>query len=213
MFTGIIEGKARVMRVEARTGLATVTLALPSLLCANLVQGASVAVDGVCLTATSVDSPHVSFDVVAETMARSTLGTLKTGYECNVERSLTFGSEVGGHLVSGHVDGLAEIREIHTSENNYGIVLRVETTLCKYIFRKGYIALNGASLTVASVQSDESKFTVWLIPETLRATNFATKKVGDFVNLEIDRTTQIVVDTTERFLSERISDSHPIKVS
>jgi riboflavin synthase len=152
----------------------------------------------------------VAFDVMQETLDLTTLGSLKTGDQVNVERSLKVGDEVGGHVVSGHVHGTAKIVEITKTENNVTITLEPLAELSKYIFPKGFIALNGVSLTVVSSPSFEEGATgesqgghgasvaVSLIPETLARTTFGAAQVGDLVNIEVDQQTRTIVDTIER---------------
>jgi riboflavin synthase len=202
MFTGIVAGMARLASVERHAGGSRLVLELPGQV-AGLAIGASVAVDGVCLTVTAIDGVHAGFDVVAETLALTTLGEREAGDWVNVERSAALGAEIGGHWVSGHVDGTAAVTAIDTSNDNRVVTYRVAPALLKYILRKGFVALNGCSLTVVAVTAATATFQVSLIPETLRATNHGRHVVGDRVNLEIDRQTQAIVDTVERVLAAR----------
>jgi riboflavin synthase len=151
----------------------------------------------------------VEFDAMQETLCRTTLGVLQVGDGVNAERSARDGAEIGGHPISGHVDDLAEVVSVETPENNHVITFRVQPQWTKYIFPKGYLALNGTSLTVAAVDRDSSTFTVWFIPETLRLTTFGRKVVGDKVNFEIERNTQVIVDTVRGFLEERLGTLLP----
>jgi riboflavin synthase len=132
---------------------------------------------------------------MGETLAATTLGLLQPGDEVTIERSVRYGDEVGGHRVSGHVDTVARIVSVDQPENNYVVTFSVEGPWCRYLFRKGFVALDGASLTIAAVDRVAGAFSVWLIPETLRRTRFGSLKPGDRVNLEVDRETQAVVDT------------------
>ena len=204
MFTGIVRDCLPIVRVEQKTGLATYMLELTAELLTGLKIGASVAVDGVCLTAISIDDTNnsVSFDAMAETLNKTTIGCLEVGRRVNVERSAIIGDEVGGHDVSGHVTGMAEIIEVQNPENNHVVRFRVAKNWMKYIFPKGFIALDGVSLTVVDVDKEAATFTVWLIPETLRRTTFGFKKEGEFVNLEIDARTRAIVDTVELYLQQ-----------
>lgn len=203
MFTGIVQACVPIVSVENKPGLVTFSLKLPDALLRELSIGASVAVDGVCLTVTRREDDLVTFDAMEETQNRTTLGGVEAGARVNVERSATVGDEIGGHLVSGHVTGQAEIAKIETPENNHVVTFRVPKEWMKYIFPKGFIALDGVSLTLVDVDRDEGLFTVWFIPETLRRTTFGWKQAGDRVNVEIDSRTQIIVETVERVLSAR----------
>lgn len=191
------------VRVETLPGLVRLAVALPAELRIGLELGASVGIDGVCLSVTALDGDAVSFDAMQETLSRTTLGRLKTGMSVNVERSAKGQAEIGGHVVSGHIDGLAEIIGIERPENNHVLRLRVPETQRPYVFNKGFVALNGCSLTVSNLDVSRGEFDVWLIPETLRRTTFADKGVGDVINLEVDRQTQVIVDTVTRFLHEQ----------
>ncbi len=202
MYTGIVQGTIVVDRITDRPGLRTLTVGLPVDLGRDLEIGASVGIDGVCLTVTEIDGRAVSFDAIAETQEKTTLGTLREGDSVNVERSAKAGDEIGGHEVSGHVDGTVTITDIDSFENNRILTMQAPAAAMAYIFPKGFIALNGCSLTVVDVDRQAATFTVHLIPETLRATTFADKQVGDRLNFEIERKTQVIVDTVRSFLRE-----------
>lgn len=209
MFTGIVNGQGRVQQLDAATGALRLSVELPKGLTVGLAIGASVAIDGVCLTTSNITNNNVTFDVMQETLSRTTLSSLKVGDFVNVERAAREGSEVGGHILSGHIDCKAQISEIKTPENNHVLTFVVPAASMKYIFAKGYVALNGTSLTVSNVNKLTSSFEVWLIPETLRVTTFGYKKVGDYVNLEIERNTQVIVDTVRDYLDERLATLIP----
>ncbi|HMO02283.1 MAG TPA: riboflavin synthase subunit alpha [Oligoflexia bacterium] len=164
--------------------------------------GQSIAVDGVCLTITNNQNLTLTFDVISETLAKTTLGELKVKDTVNLEGSLNFGDPIGGHLLSGHVDGKAEIINIENPPNNYILTIKPPTDLTRFIFNKGYVALNGASLTVCDANREQSTFKIYLIPETLKKTSFANKKIGDKINIEVDKNTQTLVETTYAILSE-----------
>jgi len=121
----------------------------------------------------------------------------------NVERSAKMGDEIGGHPMSGHVSTMAQITNMDDQENNRVITFRVEPVWMRFIFSKGFIGLDGASLTVVDADKQLGTFKVWFIPETLKLTRFGTKQVGDWVNVEIDPQTQVIVETVERVLSEK----------
>jgi riboflavin synthase len=203
MYTGIVHGAFPLASVVRKPGLHQLYIYLPPVLLEDLTIGASVGLDGVCMTVTSIDGGRVSFDAMQETLSLTTLGDLSEGDRVNVERSAKQGAEIGGHNISGHVDGRAEIIAIEESENNCTLRFRLPSNLSKYVFKKGFIGVSGCSLTVADYKRDEAEFSVCLIPETLRVTTFAEKRVGDRVNIEVDRQTQVIVDTVERVLAER----------
>ena len=198
MFTGIVQGLGAVQSIELKEAVWTLSLVLPNT--DGLQRGASVAINGVCLTATDIEGSTASFDVIPETLARSNLSTLEIGSTVNVERSLKMGDELGGHLLSGHVMGMGSI--VARSEIGEGVDLVIEapTTMMKFIHEKGYIGLNGASLTIGEVSGQ--RFNIHLIPETLALTTFGTSSEGDVVNIEIDSMTQTVVATVERMLKQ-----------
>lgn len=202
MYGGIVHDTYPVVGLLSRTGLTTLTLELADELLNGLGIGASVGVNGVCLTVTRVDGGRVSFDVMGQTLALTSLGSLREGDRANVERSLKQGDEVGGHPVSGHVDGTAEIVDLQQPVNNCVVTLRLPPSCLPYVFERGFLALDGCSLTVASLDRAAGTATVHLIPETLKRTTFGTKGVGDLVNVEVDRNTQVVVDTVRRVLGE-----------
>ena len=214
MYTGIVQGAFTVIEVVKKTGLHSLIIELTDALVEELAIGASVAVDGVCLTVTVIDGLRISFDVMQETLSLTTLGGLVAGSRVNVERSAKQGVEVGGHIISGHVDGTAEVVAIESPENNHFVTYRVPAEQMKYIFQKGFIGLNGCSLTVAKAEKDQCTLTVCYIPETLRVTTHGAKCMGDTVNFEVDRQTQSIVETVERFLAENpalLSHSSDIK--
>lgn len=222
MFTGIVQGVATVVAIADRPGLRTLRLAFPSGFLAGIELGASVAVDGVCLTVTAFGpsggpaaaaAAWADFDVMQQTLSLTTLGGLQEGSCVNVERAAREGAEVGGHVLSGHVDFCATVQQIRTPDNNCVLRFAVPAPWMRYVFAKGYIAVNGASLTVAEAgrQADGSGwFEVWLIPETLRMTTFANKAEGDAVHIEIERATQVMVDTVRQAVDERLGPLMPV---
>ena len=214
MFTGIVQGLAHIVALSDRTGLRTFTLAFPEGFCDGLEVGASVACNGVCLTVTRVDGAggQADFDVMLQSLQVTTLGTLQIGHRVNVERAARDGAEIGGHPLSGHVDFQARLESVRKPENNHVRRLAVPAPWMRYIFAKGYIAVDGASLTVADAgRSPDGSgwFEVWLIPETLRLTTFGGKGVGDAFNIEIERQTQVFVDTVRAALDERFGPLMP----
>ena len=168
----------------------------------NLQLGASVSHNGCCLTVTEVQGDLVSFDLMKETLRLTNLGDLNVGDQVNLERAARFNDEIGGHLMSGHIICTAEVAKILTSENNRQIWFRMpHEDLMKYVLHKGYIGIDGISLTIGEVT--RTRFCVHLIPETLQRTTLGTKRLGDKINIEIDPQTQAIVDTVERVLESR----------
>jgi riboflavin synthase len=201
MFTGIVQGTAEIIAIAEKQHLRTHTVRLPPALLPGLQPGASVAHNGCCLTVTAIDGDCVSFDLMRETLRLTNLGLLQVGDRVNVERAARFGDDIGGHAMSGHIMGTAEVTQVLESANNRQIWFRVPAELGKYVFTKGYIGIDGISLTIGEVRGDG--FCVNLIPETLARTNIGTRRPGDRINLEIDPQTQAIVDTVERVLAER----------
>lgn len=201
MFTGIVQGMARIVAIEEKTAFRSHRLALPAALLPGLQIGASVAHNGCCLTVTRIDGEEVSFDLMAETLRLTNLGTLQVGDLVNVERAARFGDDIGGHAMSGHIMATATVTEVISSPDNRTVWLRLPAALTKYVLKKGYIGIDGCSLTIGDVSGDT--FCVHLIPETLQRTLMGVRQAGDIVNIEIDPQTQTIVDTVERVLAAR----------
>lgn len=202
MFTGIVQAMLPVKAIAQREGMASLTIEFPDALLTGLETGASVALNGVCLTVTAIQEQDVTFDAVRETLALSNLKFLTDGMQVNVERSAKHNAEIGGHILSGHVMCLAEVVSVDTSENNCRMTFSMPEDWMRYVFNKGFLAINGASLTIAARQAH--RFSVNLIPETLTRTNFSMLKAQDSVNIEIDAQTQTIVDTVERVLARQL---------
>lgn len=210
MFTGIVQGVAHVTRRVERPGLVSFELALPPGFDEGLEVGASVAVDGVCLTVTGHAGPsRATFDVMQQSLALTTLGALTEGSAANAERAAKDGAEIGGHPLSGHVDFMGRVAQVRRPENNHVLRIELPPALRRYVFAKGYVAVNGCSLTAAEVDRTAGWFEVWLIPETLRMTTFGSRREGDPVNIEIERQTQVFVDTVRAALDERLGPLLP----
>ncbi len=213
MFTGIVQGIAEVARVAERPGLRSFTLRFPSAFTQGLEIGASVAVDGVCLTVTALhDGEAADFDVMQQSLSLTSLAGLQPGSLINVERAAKEGAEVGGHVLSGHVDVMGTLADVRQPQNNHVMRIALPAPWMRYVFAKGYIAVNGASLTVAELQRESGGsgwFEVWLIPETLRMTTFGAKQPGAALNIEIERATQVMVDTVRDALDERLGPLLP----
>ncbi len=202
MFTGIVQGTAKIVSIEEKELFRTHVAELPEELLPGLALGASVAHNGCCLTVTAIEGNRVSFDLIKETLHVTNLGDLQEGDVVNIERAAKFSNEIGGHLMSGHIMSTAEICKIVQSENNREIWFKIQDPAqIKYILHKGFVGIDGISLTVGDVT--KSKFCVYLIPETLERTTLGAKKLGHRVNIEIDPHTQAIVDTVERVLAQR----------
>jgi len=191
-----------VLSIDEKTNFRTHIVKLPVEMLPGLELGASVSHNGCCLTVTAIDGDRISFDLVKETLRITNLGDLQPGDLINVERAAKFSDEIGGHLMSGHIMTTAEICKIINSENNREIWFKPQdASQMKYILHKGFIGIDGISLTVGDVT--KSKFCVHLIPETLARTTLGAKKLGQRVNIEIDPHTQAIVETVERVLAQR----------
>jgi len=198
MFTGIVQGTAEVVLIVEKDDFRTHRIRLPAEFLAGLAPGASVAHNGCCLTVTRIEGDLVDFDLMRETLRVTNLGELTVGDRINFERAARFGDEIGGHAMSGHILCTAEVTAIQRSPNNCMIRIRLPSAWRKYLFTKGYIGVDGISLTIGEVAGEE--FEVNLIPETLQRTNIGEREIGDRVNIEIDPQTQAIVDTVERLL-------------
>ena len=202
MFSGIVQGVAPIHSITEKADFRTQVVKLPPKMRKGLAIGASVANNGVCLTVTEINDDLVSFDLMQETLRITNLGALKVGDWVNIERAMQMGTEIGGHILSGHVYCTATISNIIASENNRQIWFELPNTeVMKYILTKGFVAVDGISLTIGEVRGNQ--FCVNLIPETLQRTLMGQRKLGDRVNIEIDSQTQAIVDTVERYLANR----------
>jgi riboflavin synthase len=205
MYSGITRGVFPVVSVEHRAGVVALAVELSDELAAHIEQGASIAIDGVCLTAIGQEGRVVRFEAIAETQRLTTLGTLHEGRLVSVERSVKVGDELGGHDVFGHVIGTGVVVAKAFVGEQLDLTLEVPPAWMKYILHKGFIALDGSSLTVGDVDAEAGRFDVHLIPETQRVTNFARREVGDRINVELDPRTVTIVDTVERVVSQRLA--------
>ncbi len=196
MFTGIVQTKCVVVEVVEANGVRALTVDLGDA-AEGLLVGASVANNGACLTARAIDDSHVTFDLVDETMKLTNLGAAVVGDTVNIERSLKFGDELGGHLVSGHISGTGVVDELLLDRGNRTMWVSVDAPVMAYILWKGWIAVDGVSLTVSSVDRDRHRFAVSLIPETLRRTTLGSIQEGALVNIEPDTQTQTIVQTVK----------------
>lgn len=201
MFTGIVQGQGTLLNIIDKQDFRTHLVQLPDDLLPGLELGASVAHNGCCLTVTAIDGQQVSFDLMQETLRVTNLGLLEVGDRVNLERAARFGDEIGGHAMSGHIMAMSTLLERHTSETNTTLWFALPESLAKYVFTKGYIGIDGISLTLGVVEPD--RFAVHLIPETLARTNLGRIREGARVNIEIDPQTQAIVDTVERVMASR----------
>ena len=184
MFTGIIQALGRITRIEPRGGDVRLHIETGSLDLSDVAPGDSIAVSGVCLTALEPSAQGFVADVSNETLGLTTLGDAAEGDTVNLEKALRLADRLGGHLVTGHIDGLAEVTAIETDARSQRWCFRVPSGLSRYIARKGSVCIDGVSLTVNAVDGDE--FEVNLIPHTQEVTTFSRRKVGDAVNIEVD---------------------------
>jgi len=204
VFTGIVEGTGIVTDIVHSKNLSELTVQTSTEFYQGIKIGASVCVDGVCLTVCNIESDKLKFDIMMETLSVTTFDAIKEKDIVNIERSMKLGDEIGGHLLSGHVSNTVTISNIETPENNHILTFQTSSKVLKYIFPKGYVALNGVSLTIGEVDKVKKTFNVYLIPETLRLTNLQNKLVGDRINIEIETQTRNMVDTISEINKESI---------
>lgn len=201
MFTGIVQTQATVAKLEDADEFRQLTLAVKPEYLTDLAIGASIAVNGCCLTVVHFSEDTVSFDVIDETLRLTNLSDLSVGGTVNLERSLKVGDEIGGHQVSGHIHCQGTLVEVEQSDNNWAGWVEVPEAFSPYLFAKGFIAVNGASLTIGDVNNNS--FSLHLIPETLRLTNLSDAVLGTQLNIEFDQQTITIVDSVERLLAQR----------
>lgn len=194
MFTGIIEEIGIIKELSKGDKNAFIVVECKKVL-EDTKIGDSIAIDGVCQTVTELTSSTFSAQISTETLSVTTFSRLKTGTKVNLERALTLSGRLGGHIVSGHIDGLAKINDIKKFGDFYNLKFATDAELSKYIAKKGSVAINGVSLTIADVFSKE--FLIAVIPHTFENTNLNMLKIGDFVNIEVD----ILAKYVEKFLS------------
>ncbi len=197
MFTGIVEEMGSVKTLRREAGAARLTVSASTVIGGTAV-GDSICVNGVCLTVVEMGKADFSADVAVETLKVTNLGELKTGAQVNLERALQLSARIGGHLVTGHVDAVGRIREKKQEGNSWRIVIEAPETALRYVIKKGSVAVDGISLTVADV--DRTGFSIAMIPHTARLTTLGGKSAGDSVNLETD----IIGKYVERLLSGRV---------
>lgn len=200
MFTGLVEERGTVVRIDELSDSVRMTVSGP-LVTSDARHGDSIAVNGVCLTVVGQESDSFTADVMRETLTRSSLGALAAGDAVNLERAARLDARIGGHLVQGHVDGTAEVLSISPSDNWTLVKFSLPVELARYVVEKGSITVDGVSLTV--VEAGDDFFSVSLIPETLTATTLGSRLVGDLVNLEVDAIAKYV----ERLMQWSTRDS------
>lgn len=197
MFTGIVQRVGTVVAVESKGGDATLRVDTAGLPADRLASGASVAVNGACLTVTARDGAIVAFDVSRETLALTTLGRLAAGARVNLEPALALAEPLGGHLVSGHVDGVGEVAALAPDARSTRMSFRLPAGLLRYVAKKGSLCVDGVSLTVNEVEGERAG--VNLVPHTLAATIMGGYRIGTPVNVEVD----LVARYLERLLEGR----------
>ncbi|WP_085299633.1 riboflavin synthase subunit alpha [Cognaticolwellia mytili] len=201
MFTGIVQSQAEVISIITKNNAISLKIAVEHQYVQNLETGASIAINGVCLTAVEfgvldAENSFIVFDVIDETLRVSNLADIEVGSKVNIERSLKVGDEIGGHMLSGHVHTQASVNKRIESSDNCTLSFGLAVEYQKYIFAKGFISINGISLTLGTEVGEH--FSVHLIPETLARTNLQNVVVGDKVNIEFDQQTMTIVETIER---------------
>ena len=201
MFTGIVSGQGYIHKIKNNVDYASITIKAPADFSKNLKRGASVAVNGVCLTVKKGTTDLLEFDVITETLEKTNFNLLSKGNKVNLERSMKADTEIGGHLVSGHIHGVGIIKSINDRGQTKDLRIQPPASLMEYLFYKGYVGLNGCSLTIGKVF--KSSFNIHLIPETIKVTNFQKMKKGDLINIEIDQTTINTVETIKKIMLER----------
>lgn len=201
MFTGIIQDIGIIVSITRYDHFLQWVIQLHNIDAKTLFLGSSISCNGCCLTIKSIMNNAVCVDLIKETLKTTNLRSLRIGQKINVERSVKFGEEIGGHLVSGHVMTTATIYKSVTYNYNKTLWIKLnQVSFMKYIFYKGFICIDGVSLTIGHVQ--KNMFCVFLIPETISNTTIGSKIVGDLVNLEIDFLTKVIVDSVDRLMSK-----------
>ena len=197
MFTGLIGELGSITAIEKGESSAVFTINAPKLI-GEIAVGDSVAVNGVCLTATAISGTTFTADVMIQTLSLTSLGQLSVASTVNLELAAQLNSRLGGHMVQGHVDGVAKVVGLTPGDKWAQFDITVPSHLSKYIVNQGSICLDGVSLTVGSIDDSNNVVTVWLIPETLAATNLSDKGAGDLVNVEVD----VLAKYVERLLAK-----------
>lgn len=184
MFTGLVQGVGEVISITKAEDSALITFA--SDLAADLAVGDSISINGVCLTATAVEENSFTADVMVQTLKLTTLGSLVSGAKVNTELATRADARLGGHIVQGHVDGVAKVVASEPGDKWQRFVVQIPESLRRYVVNQGSICVDGVSLTVGEIEDQASQVTLWLIPETLAKTTLGQRKAGDLVNIEVD---------------------------
>ena len=201
MFSGIVQTVGKIESIKDKNHIKTIRIETHGNYLEDIAIGQSVSVDGVCLSLVKKNNEYCEFEAVEETINRTTLGSYKQGTKVNLEKSLKFGDTVGGHFVSGHIHTRGRIVEVELVGESKNILVEIEEKWIKYLTEKGYISVNGASITIGKVS--KNTFYVHLIPETLKTTNLDELIYDNYVNLEFDQATIAIVDTTERLINQK----------
>mgnify|MGYP001326849311 FL=1 len=203
MFSGIVSHKSKVLKVETFGDFVRIYITTPKNFNKGLKKGASISVNGVCLTSKDTGSKNLKFDVIEETLLKTNLKHILKGDIVNLERSIKASSEIGGHLMSGHIHFTGEVKKIFQKENTKDMRISISKEYSDYILEKGYIGVNGCSLTLGKIFKNQ--FNIHLIPETLKITNLDKLEEKDLVNIEIDQATIAIVDTVKKTLAAQKS--------
>ena len=203
MFSGIVSHKAKVSKVQNFNDFIRIHISVPKNFNKGLKKGASISVNGVCLTSKDNGIKNLKFDVIEETLLKTNLKNISKGDIVNLERSIKASTEIGGHLMSGHIHFTGKVKKIFDKENTKDMKISISKNYSDYVLEKGYIGINGCSLTIGKVFKNQ--FNIHLIPETLNITNLDNLKEKDLVNIEIDQTTIAIVDTVKKTLAAQKS--------
>ena len=201
MFSGIVQTVGKIESIKDKNHIKTIRIETNGDYLEDIAIGQSVSVDGVCLSLVKKNKEYCEFEAVEETINRTTLGSYKQGTKVNLEKSLKFGDTVGGHFVSGHIHTKGRIVEVELIGESKNILVEIEEKWIKYLTEKGYISVNGASITIGKIS--KNTFYIHLIPETLKTTNLDDLIYDNYVNLEFDQSTIAIVDTTERLINQK----------
>ena len=201
MFTGLIQAVGQVAAIERQESSARLEISSKEI-AAQIAQGDSVSVNGTCLTVVSFDESKFAVDVMVQTLNLTSTGSLEVGSAVNLELATRTADRLGGHIVQGHVDGVAEVVAISTDSQWTRMDLSIPKDLMKYVVAQGSICVEGVSLTVGELNDPADQITVWLIPETLAKTNLSDKQVGDRLNIEVD----VLAKYVERLIARRQDD-------
>ena len=199
MFSGIVQGIGKVTKVTNKEGNLAIEIAAPKSFNKGLKKGASISVDGICLTSLDNGINKLKFDAIEETLLRTNLKNIAKGSMVNLERSIKASSEIGGHLMSGHIHFTGTVKKVVEKSNSKDLIIGFPEKYHEFIFEKGYIGVNGCSLTLGKV--NKNTFNIHLIPETLSVTNLDGLSKGSSVNVEIDQNTISIVETVKRTLA------------